>query len=213
MATSKETIEFLRDALALVPEVTFRPMMGEYCVYSAGRVFGLVCDDVLFLKTTPSTLRLFRDKKTRALILVPTRELAMQGAEAVHRYGEGKKVGVVAVYGGARPDSHIRIAPTWLVEMLHSIVLEDRIQAARALVLVTDSPNSGALDLIRERGIDSLKEMARWTTLRYALPPFLLLGRVAGIADSEIHAQWETGDRESVIQKALALEPGKHVHP
>jgi len=66
MSTSKETIEFLRDALALVPEVTFRPMMGEYCVYSAGRVFGLVCDDVLFLKTTPSTLRLFRDKKTRA---------------------------------------------------------------------------------------------------------------------------------------------------
>ncbi|HAN05845.1 MAG: hypothetical protein A2X29_11905 [Elusimicrobia bacterium GWA2_64_40] len=66
MATSKETIEFLRDALALVPEVSFRPMMGEYCVYSAGRVFGLVCDDTLFLKTSPETLHLFRDKTTRA---------------------------------------------------------------------------------------------------------------------------------------------------
>jgi TfoX/Sxy family transcriptional regulator of competence genes len=66
MATSKDTIEFLRDALALVPEVTFRPMMGEYCVYSRGRVFGLVCDDTLFLKTTPETLHLFKDKKTRA---------------------------------------------------------------------------------------------------------------------------------------------------
>ena len=66
MATSKETIEFLRDALALVPEVSFRPMMGEYCVYSAGRVFALVCDDALFLKTTPATLGLFRDKDTRA---------------------------------------------------------------------------------------------------------------------------------------------------
>jgi len=66
MATSKETIEFLRDALALVPEVSFRPMMGEYCVYSAGRVFGLVCDDALFLKTFPETLSLFRDKDTRA---------------------------------------------------------------------------------------------------------------------------------------------------
>lgn len=66
MATSKETIEFLRDALALVPEVSFRPMMGEYCVYSAGRVFALVCDDTLFLKTTPATLPLFRDKDTRA---------------------------------------------------------------------------------------------------------------------------------------------------
>jgi TfoX/Sxy family transcriptional regulator of competence genes len=66
MATSKETIEFLRDALALVPEVSFRPMMGEYCVYSAGRVFALVCDDTLFLKTSPATLHLFRDKTTRA---------------------------------------------------------------------------------------------------------------------------------------------------
>jgi TfoX/Sxy family transcriptional regulator of competence genes len=66
MSTSKETIEFLRDALALVPEVSFRPMMGEYCVYSAGRVIGLVCDDVLFLKTSPATLHLFRDKTTRA---------------------------------------------------------------------------------------------------------------------------------------------------
>jgi hypothetical protein len=27
--------------------------------------------------------------------------------------------------------------------------------------------------------------------------------------DGEIHAQWENGDRESVIEKALALEPGK----
>jgi len=66
MSTSKGTIEFLRDALALVPEVSFRPMMGEYCVYSMGRVFALVCDDTLFLKTAPATLHLFRDKKTRA---------------------------------------------------------------------------------------------------------------------------------------------------
>ena len=66
MATSKETIAFLRDALARVPEVSFRPMMGEYCVYSAGRVFALVCDDTLFLKTTPATLHLFADKETRA---------------------------------------------------------------------------------------------------------------------------------------------------
>jgi hypothetical protein len=97
--------------------------------------------------------------------------------------------------------------------MLHSIVLEDRLQAARALVVLTDSPNPGALDLIRERGMDSLREMARWSTLPYALPPFLLLGRVAGIADAEIHARWEGGDRESVIAKALALEPGKHARP
>jgi DNA transformation protein len=66
MSTSKETLEFLRDALSGVPEVSFRPMMGEYCVYSAGRIFGLVCNDTLFLKTTPETLPLFQDRITRA---------------------------------------------------------------------------------------------------------------------------------------------------
>ena len=120
-----------------------------------------------------------------------------------------RALAAIAVYAGKQPDRNIRIAPTWLVEMLHSIVLEDRLQAARALVVLTDSPNAGALDLIRARALGSLKEMARWTTLRYALPPFLLLGRVAGMPDSEIHAQWENGDRESVIEKALALDPGK----
>ena len=120
-----------------------------------------------------------------------------------------RALAAIAVYAGKQPDRNIRIAPTWLVEMLHSIVLEDRLQAARALVVLTDSPNAGALDLIRERALGSLKEMARWTTLRYALPAFLLLGRVAGMPDSEIHAQWENGDRESVIEKALALDPGK----
>src|SRR5215213_9579518 len=35
-----------------------------------------------------------------ALVLVPTRELAMQVAEAVHRYGRPLGAGVLPVYGG-----------------------------------------------------------------------------------------------------------------
>lgn len=47
-------------------------------------------------------------ERTAALILVPTRELAMQVAEAVHRYG--KMLGVVAlpIYGGASMETQIR---------------------------------------------------------------------------------------------------------
>src|SRR5512146_1156884 len=36
----------------------------------------------------------------RALVLVPTRELAMQVAEAVHRYGRGMGPRVLPIYGG-----------------------------------------------------------------------------------------------------------------
>jgi ATP-dependent RNA helicase DeaD len=44
----------------------------------------------------------------RALILVPTRELAMQVAEAVHQYGKQTKLAVVPLYGGAPMDQQIR---------------------------------------------------------------------------------------------------------
>ena len=43
-----------------------------------------------------------------ALILVPTRELAMQLAEAVHRYGKELNVRVLPVYGGASMESQLR---------------------------------------------------------------------------------------------------------
>src|SRR5215212_8959234 len=40
------------------------------------------------------------DGRPAGLVLVPTRELAMQVAEAIHRYGERLKVRVLPVYGG-----------------------------------------------------------------------------------------------------------------
>lgn len=43
-----------------------------------------------------------------ALILVPTRELAMQVAEAVHRYGKSLNVSVLPVYGGSPMGMQLR---------------------------------------------------------------------------------------------------------
>ena len=45
---------------------------------------------------------------TRALILVPTRELAMQVAEAIHKYARKTSITVVPVYGGAPMHQQIR---------------------------------------------------------------------------------------------------------
>ena len=56
--------------------------------------------------------RLCREKgergKPRALVLVPTRELAMQVAEALHKYAKGSQLTVVPLYGGAPMDHQIR---------------------------------------------------------------------------------------------------------
>src|SRR6266508_1246523 len=45
---------------------------------------------------------------TKGLVLVPTRELAMQVAEAIHKYAKGVGLSVVPVYGGAPMDLQIR---------------------------------------------------------------------------------------------------------
>ncbi|MEO6213452.1 MAG: DEAD/DEAH box helicase [Vicinamibacterales bacterium] len=47
-------------------------------------------------------------RRTRGLVLVPTRELAMQVAEATHKYARGSGLSVVPVYGGAPMMQQIR---------------------------------------------------------------------------------------------------------
>lgn len=47
-------------------------------------------------------------RRTRGLILVPTRELAMQVAEAIHKYARGSGLTVVPIYGGASMGQQVR---------------------------------------------------------------------------------------------------------
>ena len=47
-------------------------------------------------------------ERTAALVLVPTRELAMQVAEAIHRYGKALGAVAMPVYGGTPMDVQIR---------------------------------------------------------------------------------------------------------
>lgn len=56
MATSKEYLEYVLDLLADVPEVTYRKMMGEYILYSSGKIFGGIYDDRFLVKKTPASL-------------------------------------------------------------------------------------------------------------------------------------------------------------
>jgi ATP-dependent RNA helicase DeaD len=47
-------------------------------------------------------------QRTAALVLTPTRELAMQVAEAIHRYGRSLDVRTLPIYGGAPMEPQIR---------------------------------------------------------------------------------------------------------
>jgi hypothetical protein len=143
------------------------------------------------------------------LAVVNDLQYALQDPDEAVRANGVRSLKAIAVLAQKQPGLGIRIQPTWFVEMLNSIVLSDRLQSADALVVLTDNGDPAALGLLRERALGGLAEMARWTTLRYALPPFLLVGRIAGMKDAEIQRSWETGDRETVIKKALAPLPRK----
>jgi len=49
---------------------------------------------------------------TRALVLVPTRELAMQVAEAIRSYGRGRNLLVAAVFGGQELYHQVKVLKT-----------------------------------------------------------------------------------------------------
>ena len=130
-------------------------------------------------------------------------QFAIEDPDDAVRTNAMHALAAIAVLARKQPKLGITISPTWFVEALHSVVLSDRMEAVRALTILTDQDNRAALDLMRERALPDLVEMARWQTLQYALPPFILVGRIAGLPDARIQELWKSGQRESVIEKAL----------
>ncbi len=134
-------------------------------------------------------------------------QYAMQDADESVRANAVRSLASIATFAQRNPELKIRVQPTWFIEMLNSIVWSDRYHSATALVSITEGRDAGALDQLRERALPALLEMARWKTLAHALPAFILVGRIAGVPEAQIHAAWSRGDRESVLQRVV--EPQK----
>ncbi len=130
-------------------------------------------------------------------------QYAMQDPDEAVRANAMRAVNAIAVLAVKRPDLKLHIPATWFVEMLNSLALSDRTRAAAALVNLTDKDNKAALDQIRERALPSVVEMARWRSLRFALPAYILIARMAGLNEKQIEETWTRGEREAVIRKVL----------
>lgn len=59
MASSKEFVEYAAEQLREAGTIYYRKMFGEYGWYCNGKFLGVICDDQLFVKTTPETLEAF----------------------------------------------------------------------------------------------------------------------------------------------------------
>jgi hypothetical protein len=175
VAFAADHLDWLRDVLRKGPEPEQRAVAAAVIGYAPDK--GKVLDDL---------------------------QLALQDPDEAVRANALRSLTAISVYAAKHPEAHLSISATWMVELLNSIVLNDRVEASKALVTLTDSPNPATLSLLRERALPALVEMARWRTLRYALPPFLLIGRTAAMPEEQIRQAWEKGDREAVIATGFA---------
>jgi TfoX/Sxy family transcriptional regulator of competence genes len=52
MATDKKFVNFIIDQIDNAGEITAKSMFGEYGIFSDKKIFGLICDNKLFIKPT-----------------------------------------------------------------------------------------------------------------------------------------------------------------
>lgn len=143
-------------------------------------------------------------------IMVDALQWALRDSDDDVRANAERALKAVMVGAKLHPEQHISIQPTWYVQMMNSVVWSDRRAASLALVALTENGDPGALELIRERALGSVVDMAGWHDLQYALPGFILAGRIAGLDKKQIQAAWLSGNREPVVQKAKRMRGRRH---
>jgi len=52
MASDQNYVDFVLDQIENAGEITAKKMFGEYAIYSNGKIFGLICDNQLYIKPT-----------------------------------------------------------------------------------------------------------------------------------------------------------------
>jgi hypothetical protein len=141
-------------------------------------------------------------------IIADALQYAVRDQEDVVRKSAMRALRAVTVGAKLHPEQDMTIEPTWFVEMLNSVVWSDRRSATQELVELTEDRKQATLDLIRERALPAVLEMARWQTLDHALPAFILAGRIGGFDEKQIKDAWSREDRESILSE-LTEKKGK----
>ena len=61
MASDRSYLDYILEQLSGAGEISFRPMMGEYVLYCAGKVIGGIYDDRFLVKPTKSARAMMPD--------------------------------------------------------------------------------------------------------------------------------------------------------
>ena len=65
MACNSDFVQYIVDQCSGVGEISVRKMMGDYCIYCDGILFGLICDNKLFIKETDAGRAVLKEEVLR----------------------------------------------------------------------------------------------------------------------------------------------------
>lgn len=60
MASQQELVQYIADQCGGAGEITVKKMFGDYGIYCDGKIFGLICDDRLYIKPTDAGRKVLR---------------------------------------------------------------------------------------------------------------------------------------------------------
>lgn len=130
---------------------------------------------------------------------------ALRDEDETVRDNAMRSLAAIEVLARLKPTLGIKIPPTWLIEMLNSLIWTDRTVAAANLVNLTEGRDPEILDQLRDRALPALIDMAGWKHLPHSLPAFILLGRVLGMEEPQIQKAWSDGDRDKLLADGREL--------
>ena len=61
MACSIDFVQYISDQCAGAGEIAVKKMMGDWCIYCDGILFGLICDNNLYVKVTDTGKALLKE--------------------------------------------------------------------------------------------------------------------------------------------------------
>jgi len=134
--------------------------------------------------------------------VVPDLVYAMRDRSADVRNNATRALALIAMFGQQHPELKITVPYEPFIDLLNSLAWTDRNKASLALMGLTESRNPALLAALKARAFDSLVEIAQWSNPGHAMAGIFMLGRMAGIADPEIYAMYERGEKDKIIEAA-----------
>lgn len=65
MASNSDFVQYIVDQCSGAGEIAVRKMMGDYCIYCDGIIFGLICDNNLYIKETDAARAVLKEEILR----------------------------------------------------------------------------------------------------------------------------------------------------